>query len=146
KEEETSYVIFMFQMVPVFVIVLSYVMLHETISGKQLLGFFLILFSALALSRERGQKIFRLSRRFWWLVMMDFLWALASVLITFAIHVNSFSKILSYESWGIGLGGLLLYIVFPSVRRSFNQIIRTVRKKILAVMFVNEGWYVLSKS
>jgi drug/metabolite transporter (DMT)-like permease len=74
------------------------------------------------------------------------MFASASVLIKFAINATSFSQILSYESWGIGIGGVVLYLLYPSIRNSFNKIIMTVKKKILGIMFVNEGVYVLSKS
>src|SRR6185437_8834026 len=76
----------------------------------------------------------------------DLLFASASVLIKFAIDATSFAKILSYESWGIGVGGVILYLFFPSIRKAFNEIIRTVRKRLLGIMFLNEGIYVLSKS
>jgi len=146
KEEDASYVIFMLQLIPIFVITLSFLILGETISVKQLIGFIIILVSSLALSVTDWRKVFHIKKTFWLLVIMDALFAFASVLIKFAINATSFSQILSYESWGIGIGGLVLFIFFPSIRNAFIEIITTVKKKVLGIMFVNEGIYVVSKS
>jgi drug/metabolite transporter (DMT)-like permease len=146
KEEDASYVIFMFQLIPIFVIILSFIFLEETVSARQLLGFVIILLSSLLMSVEDWKKISHVPKSFWLLVLMDLLFALAAVLIKFAINATSFSQILSYESWGIGIGGIILYVLFPFIRKAFNEIITTVGKRILGIMFLNEGIYVLSKS
>src|SRR5205085_1653247 len=77
---------------------------------------------------------------------VDAMWAISAILIKFAVEANSFSKILSYESWGIGLGGIILYLLFPSVRNAFHESRKNVRRVALGVMFINEGMFVLSKS
>jgi drug/metabolite transporter (DMT)-like permease len=136
----------MLQMIPIFVIILSLLFLKETITIRQLLGFVIILLSSLSLSVEDWRKIVHIPKSFWLLVLMDVMFASAAVLIKFAINATSFSKILSYESWGIGIGGIFLYILFPFIRKAFNEIITIVSKRILGIMFLNEGIYVLSKS
>lgn len=146
KEEDASYVIFMLQMMPIFVIILSFIFLRETVTARQLLGFVIILLSSLFLAVENWRKILHIPRSFWLLVLMDVMFASAAVIIKFAINATSFSQILSYESWGIGIGGVILYILFPLIRKAFNEIITTVGKRILGIMFLNEGIYVLSKS
>lgn len=146
KEEDASYVIFMFQMIPLFIVILSYFILKETITVKQTLGFLIILFSSLLISIKNWNKIFHIPKTFWVLISMDILFACASVLIKFAINATSFKQILSYESWGIGIGGLILYCIFPFIRKAFKKILKTVKRRILGVMFLNEGIYVLSKA
>lgn len=146
REEDASYVIFMLQITPIFVIILSFIFLRETIAARQLLGFIIILLSSLFLSVENWQKLLHIPKIFWLLVLLDAMFASAAVIIKFAIKATSFAQILSYESWGIGLGGVVLYLFFPFIRKAFNEIIRTVRKRILGIMFLNEGIYVLSKS
>jgi drug/metabolite transporter (DMT)-like permease len=146
RDEDTSYVIFMIQLLPIFVIIFSFLFLKETVSFKQFLGFLIVLLSSLALSTDKETKSIRLSQSFWLLISMDFLFALAAVLIKFAIDVTSFSQILSFESWGIGIGGVILYSLSPTIRKSFNKIIKTVRRRVMSIMFVNEILYVISKS
>ena len=79
------------------------------------------------------------------MLVVDIMWAISAVLITFAIHANTFAKLLRYESWGIGIGGTMLYVLFPAIRNAFNQNIKEERKFALGVMFVNEGIFVLGK-
>jgi transporter family protein len=146
KEEEASYIIFMLQMIPIFVMILSFLLLKETISLRQLLGFCIVLLSAMAVAIDDWKKIFHFPKLFWTLIIMDFLFALASVLVKFAINATSFAQILSYESWGISIGGIFLYAFIPHIRKAFHEIVTTVGKRILGVMFLNEGIYVLSKS
>ena len=146
KDEDASYVIFMLQLIPIFVIILSFIFLKETVSSKQFLGFIIILLSSLVMSVDDWRKILHIPRSFWLLVLMDVMFASAAVLIKFAINATSFSQILSYESWGIGIGGIILYAFFPFIRKAFNEIITTVGKRILGIMFLNEGIYVFSKS
>lgn len=146
KEEDASYVIFMLQMIPIFVIILSFLFLRESISTRQFFGFIVILLSSLLMTVDNWRKILHIPKSFWFLVLMDVMFASAAVLIKFAINATSFSQILSYESWGIGIGGVVLYLLFSFIRKAFNEIITTVGKRILGIMFLNEGIYVLSKS
>ena len=74
------------------------------------------------------------------------MWAVAAILIKFALDANSFAKILSFESWGLGIGGTILYFGFSSIRDAFHESIRTVRRRALGIMFANEGIFVIAKS
>jgi len=144
--EEASKVILLFQMTPVLVLIMSYIFLGERISSQQLIGFFLILSAVIGVSDSIKKGGFQLSKAFWLILAVDFMWALSAILIKFSINETSFTQVLSYESWGLGLGGLLLYAFFPSIRNSFNYSIKTVRKTALAIMFGNEGLFVFGKS
>lgn len=146
KEEDASYVIFMLQMIPIFVIILSFIFLKETVSIVQLIGFIIVLLSSLLIAVEDWRKMLHIPKSFLLLVLMDLMFASAAVLIKFALNATSFSQILSYESWGIGIGGVILYILFPFIRKAFNQLVTTVGQRIIGIMFLNEGIYVLSKS
>lgn len=147
SKEETTTVIILFQMMPVMSLILGYFLLGESISPKQLLGFVIILISVILASiKPSAQKVgFKLSSIFFLILVVDFMWALAGVLINFAIEANSFSEILSYESWGIGLGGLILFLLFPSIRNAFLKSVRKLKKPTLGVVFTNEFIFVLAK-
>ena len=47
---------------------------------------------------------------------------------------------------GGGIGGIIFYILFPAIRISFYESIRTIRKAAFGVIFLNEGIFVLAKS
>src|SRR5262249_37224760 len=138
----------LFQMIPLLVLALSLLFLKETILFKQSLGGMLILFSSIGVSMDvkASRKIFRLSRSFFLMFIVDAMLAVAAICVSLAVHVNSFFTILSYESWGSGIGGILMYILFPVIRTSFYESFRTARRTILALLFLNEGIFVLVKS
>lgn len=144
--EDASKIIILFQTMPIFVLILSIFLLKETVSALQIFGFFLILGSAIGIAIEKGQEKFKLSKTFWLVMAVNLLWALSAVMAKFAIQATSFSSILAYESWGLGIGGTLLFIFFPQIRNSFLESVRTVPKRALFLMFTNEGVFVLAKS
>ncbi len=144
--EEASKLILFFQVTPILILVLSFIFLNELIAYKQFLGFILVLLAVGVVSIQKNEGNLNLSSSFLLILVVDGLWALSAVLIKYAIEANSFAKILSYESWGIGLGGLILYLLVPSIRNAFHSSIRQVRKVALGVMFLNEGLFVVAKS
>lgn len=145
SDDEASKVTILFQMQPVITLILSFLILGERISSQQLIGFFLILISTTLISLEKKLEKVRFSKVFWLILLTDFLWALAYVVFKFAIDTNSFSKVLSYESWGIGLGGLILYVFFPSIRNAFNKTNKRVRTRVLWFISINEGVFLFSR-
>jgi drug/metabolite transporter (DMT)-like permease len=146
SSEEVSKLIIFFKATPLFVMLFSFIFLKETVTLVQGLAFTLIMIAVVGVAFEGKQNMFRLSPALLPILIVDVLWAIAAILVKFTIETNSFSKILSYESWGIALGGIMLYVLFPSMRNAFSESIKTIRRLALGVMFVNEGMFVLSKS
>ena len=144
--EDASKLILLFQMTPIMILVMSYLFLGEKVTLEQFFGFFLILGSVLGVSDNISRKGFQTTPTFWLILLVDFMWALSAILMKFSISENSFAEVLSYESWGIGIGGIILYTFFADIRNSFNTSIKTVRKLALGIMFSNEALYVLGKS
>lgn len=144
--EEASTLILLFQTTPILTFFMAYVLLGERISHLQFAGFMVILFAVSVVSVEKRKIELRISQAFWLMLLVNAVWSFAAVLIKFAINANSFSAVLSYESWGIGIGGTILYILFPTIRNAFNESIRTVRKKALVIMFTSEFFFVIAKS
>jgi bacterial/archaeal transporter family protein len=147
ENEQTSNINILFQMYPVLSLILAYLFLGETITQRQFLGFLLILAAAVGVSiqpRKRGEKI--LSKAFFLILVFSFMSAVSSVLIKFAIDTTSFSEVLSFESFGIALGGLSVFLLFPSIRRGFLKNAKSIKNKTLKILFVNEGFFVLAKS
>ncbi len=147
SEEETTTIIILFQSIAVMSLILAFFILGETINSKQLIGFIIILISGiLATLKKTKGKFFSLSPAFFYVLVFNFMWALAGVLIKFAINANSFSKILPYESWGIGIGGLALFIFFPGIRNAFLDSIKTLKRRTLNILFINEIIFVMAKA
>lgn len=145
SQEETSRIIFFIQMQPIMVLLLSLIFLREGVDGQQFMGFVLILGAALALSAGSGLKGLRPSRAFWMILCVDFLWAASIVLFKFVSESGDSARLLSYESWGLSLGGLLIYIFIPSIRRAFHSNIRTVSRRAIGMVALNETIFVIAK-
>ena len=147
--EETSRIIIFFKAIPIIILILSFLFLKETITVMQFVGFIVILTAVVGVSihgnaSQKKQNV--ISKGLFMILLVDICWALAAIIAKFSIEIASFPKILSYESWGIGIGGLILYVVFPSIRHAFHNTVKSVRKVGLAVMIVNECLYVTSKA
>lgn len=145
SKEETSNIIILFQMFPIVTLLLSFLFLKETITLKQLIGFVLIFASAISISMKSKNK-FSLSPAFFLILLYDFLWASSAVLIKYTSNFMSFSKIVSYESFGVGLGGILIFIFSSGIRKAFLKNVKRIRIKALGVIALNEGVFVLAKS
>ncbi len=146
SSEEASNVVLFFQAIPLMVLVLSIIFLHESLTLAQGFGFLIILAATTYALKKTGGARFRLNKALILVLIADAFWAVAAVLVTLAINANSFTEILSYESWGIGVGGLILYLFFPKKRRAFHKTVQTAGLKIIFIVFVNEVIFVIAKS
>jgi drug/metabolite transporter (DMT)-like permease len=144
-DEHGSTIVVLVQMIPLFVLILSFVFLDERIAALQLLGFGLILGAALAVSRRPGPFRLRLSAAFGWMLLASLMWAAQLVLFKALVTETPFARVVAWEAWGFGLGGLVLYAAFPPIRGAFHATLRTVRRRALAVIFANEGLSIAAK-
>lgn len=142
---EASKVTILFQMTPVLTLVLSYLFLGDKISLQQFLGFVLILISTVGISVKKSLKEFHFSNIFFLILLTDFLWASAFVLFKFVVETNSFIKVISYEGLGMGVGGFILYYVFPSIRNAFEKTSEKVGSRIFWFIIINEGIFLISR-
>ncbi|MDE2025041.1 MAG: EamA family transporter [Patescibacteria group bacterium] len=136
--EETSRVIPLFQFIPIFVLVLSYIFLHESISGKQLIGFFVIFSGAFFLSAEKlDGKIFKPRKAFWYMLFSSFLYGLTPILFKFVVVNTDFWTAFFYQALGGGLGALTLFLYVP-YRESFFKENLKLPIKTWGIMTVNQ--------
>jgi uncharacterized membrane protein len=143
--EDTSTVIVLIQIQPVMVLILSFLLLHETISVMQFVGFVLILGAAITLSARRGMSGIQFSKVLWQLLIVNFLWSLSVVLFKFIVSDGHFEQFLSYESWGFALGGLLIFVFVRPVRDAFLSSLRIIPRQALAIIAVNETIFLCAK-
>lgn len=145
SQEQGSSVIVLFQMMPIFTLVLSFLFLDEVITLPQLFGFILILGSAVVVSLEGGAGAFRLSKAFFLIVGVDVMISAANVLFKFVSGEYSFATLTAYSNWGLALGGLALYLAVPSIREAFNHNLRTVPRLTIGLVFLNESMFVVGR-
>lgn len=143
--DEASKIIVLIQMQPVIVLLLSLVFLNDTLSLQQLIGFILILGAAVAISLNRDADGFKLSAAFYLILVCDLIWASSLVLFKFVAVENQFDALLPYESWGLALGDLLLYLFVPGIRAAFHQNLKIVSRRALGFLGINETIFVVAK-
>ncbi len=145
QQEEASKVIVLIQMVPVVVLALSVAFLQEPITVEQLAGFVLILGAALGIALNRESGGLRISPAFWQILLVDVMWGASIVLFKYAAVNIAFERIVAFESWGLALGGLTLYLFVPPLRHAFHNSLVTTRKAAFGMIALNESLFVVAK-
>lgn len=143
--EETSSVIILMQMVPVFTVILSAIFLGEWITIRQLAGFLLVLSAVVGVSHKKESIKMRPSAALFFMVMANLCWAVANVLFEFVSASAKFIELAAYESFGIAAGGLALFIFSPSVRAAFSNIRQFCGWVAIAFIVLNEILFLAAK-
>ena len=143
--EEVSKVIFYFQAQPLILLLLAYFILHETIRFNQIIGFLIILIAVVGVSIKFKKNTFKLSPGLINVLIANLLAVIGTIMIKAAINANSFASILSYESWDIALGGLLLVIFIPRIQKSFIKSLRELKKSTIAIVLLSGLIFVTGK-
>jgi len=151
SKADTSLIIIICRLATVFTLIFSAIFLNQFISINQFIGFCIILLSILGISLSKGKHTGangngNIKSVIWRLMIANLMWSLASIFVGLALNATQFSHILSYESWGIGLGGLLMFIFLPNVRNAFFSGVKQGGIKSFALIFTNEIIFVTAKS
>lgn len=78
--EEPSIVILILQTMPVFIYLIAYVLLGETLTQLQWIGFAVLLFGGFLAAMKRRSGIWHMSRAFWIMIFASLLWSFSDVL------------------------------------------------------------------
>lgn len=144
-DEPASKIILLKQLQPIQVLILSWLLLKEPLLMNQLTGFILVLVAVVGVTIHKSHLHLRVSPALGLMACATFLWAFSLVLFKQVVENNDFFKILSYESWGIGVGGSVVYFLSPSVREAFFKTWKSIDLYNLTVIFLNEGLFVIAK-
>lgn len=144
--EETSTVILLFQLAPLFTLLLSSVVLKENITSSQYMGFGCILLATLLLVIPKNNMPWKMPQSFWPIILYDILFSVIGVLLKFATKESSFTQIIAYESFGMGIGGVLIFFLFPTIRDAFLKSRKILFKRALPVIVLNEIIFIVAKS
>jgi drug/metabolite transporter (DMT)-like permease len=144
--QETSVVILLFQLSPLFTLLLSVLFLRESLTPQQYIGFVLILAATILIALPREKNTWAFPKGFWLIVLYDAMFAIIGILLKYSSSESSFNQIIAFESFGMGLGGILIYIFIPTIRNAFLKSRKMLFKKALPVIVLNEILFVLAKS
>jgi drug/metabolite transporter (DMT)-like permease len=145
-KEETSKVIILFRLTSVFILILSYLFLNERYTFIQLVGYFLILAGTVFAVNTTKNTGWKQSPSFWYIVGYDLFAAISAILIKYTSQTVGFEDILIFEAFGVGLGGLVFFVSFRQVRRSFFKTIWRLEPVTIAMVVVNEIIFLMAKS
>ncbi len=137
--DETSRIIPLFSVIPVFTIIMGYLLLGELLSGNQYIGSFFIIVASLVISMEKPSlNIFKLRKSFWYLMLSCFLYSLSLILYKFVANDIPFFQALTYEGVGVLLCSVVL-LLNKSIRRMFVKNSKRIKKKVYGFIFINES-------
>lgn len=137
--DDSSRVVPLFQFVPIFVLLLSYVLLREQLTTFQLIAFIFIITGGFLLGMEKSDVSFLKPRKSLLLMLLSSLMvSFAIVLFKYAYVTGDFFTTIAYQSLGSGLGVFFL-LLKPSIYRSFLSEVRSFQKNVLYILFLNKG-------
>jgi drug/metabolite transporter (DMT)-like permease len=127
------------------VLILSFLFLGETLSLRQYIGCFIIIFGSFMITLEKFDlKIFKIRPAFWLMMLSSFLYAISVVLYKYGVEEIPFWHTLPYEGFGIALGALAIF-AYKENKQVFFKETKRFKKNIYILISVNETIYVLAR-
>ena len=130
--EEISRITILVQSIPLFVLVLSFILLDESLTKKSLIGFLFLMAAGLLVSYKKTGKKFKLSKAFYLMLVSDIFVAFAYVSAKHIFNVTSFwsaamwLRLISFVA--------VLTLLIPSVRNEFAETFKNMKNKIKGLM------------
>lgn len=123
--EEATRVMLFFQMIPVFVLILSSIFLGEVFSNKEMMAFFVLIFAGFlsvyrpGISSQKGGRQWSSATGF--VLSAVFLWAFADVFLKYILQFYPEPQLLLPWSYIGSFLALFPLGLFPFVRRRLNR-------------------------
>lgn len=120
-KEEVSRVIPLFQFTPVFVLILSAILLKENLTPNQYIGFILILLGGFFISLKKIEGIFKLRKAFWWMILSSAIYGVQAIMIKSLYANYSYFNLTFYHGIGIFIPTFALLTFSSKSRNSFTR-------------------------
>lgn len=144
RDEDASTVVPFFQSIPVFSLILGYLILGETIGMDQAIAGLIIILGGVLLTLEFSEDRRRVRMRIPTLMLMlgsSFSFALYDALFKFNALQESFWTSLFWQHVGMALAGIALYCVMRQYRKDFKQNLKENGGKVFGLNVLNEVLY-----
>jgi len=143
--EDVSQVIPLLQFIPIFVLILSYIFLGETLTIKQLLGSALIIFSSFILGSEKIKiGIFTSRKTLWYMILASLFYAIAGVIFKSVVDSEDFWLAVAYVNISIGIGAIIL-LLWPPYRSAFMKEIKMLRFDVWGLITLNQSFVFIAQ-
>jgi len=131
QHEEISRVLVLWQLVPIFVLLLSFLFLRESLTAKDFTGF-LFLISAGILISYKKEVSFRMSKAFWYMMVSAFFISIYYIASKYIYGITNFWNAFFWTRLG-GLTGLCVLLV-PSIKKQFFGTLKIMKSKVKCLL------------
>ena len=135
KITDASIVVALFQIVPVFSLILTFIFFHEILTIKQLIGILIIIIAAMVMSLKKNQGIFNFIP-FIYMLITTITSAIYFFTLEIAIKLSNYSNALVLFQLSLFIIGIILMFI-KSYRLSFFHML-DYQKKLVGFNFLNE--------
>lgn len=139
--DDTTIVVIMFQLIPVFMLLLSPIFLPEdNITIIQLLGGLIITVAAVFITYEPAKKKFDREKLITLALMtvVSVLYAVWFILERFINLEHDFNKTVFWSNITLLLVGVIIFIFIKTYRKSFKTMLKSNGAKVIGLNLVNE--------
>lgn len=138
-EGEASYIVPLFQTIPIFGIFFGYMFLNEILTNKQLFSVILIILGAIILSLEHSKNGFNFRKKIVsWMLISSLLFAFYETLFKVVAIKEQFWLSLFWQNVGLLFFGLILFIFAKSYRTQFLSLLKNNGLSILSLNIFSE--------
>ena len=141
NRDNTTIVVIMLQLIPVFTLLLSPLILqNQHINILQLIGGLLITLAAIILPYEPTRKKFN-KKKLLTLAIMTFVssgYALWSIIERYVNQNHDFNQTILWSNITLLFVGIFIFIFIKSYRNSFSKLFRTNKAKVISLNLINE--------
>jgi len=146
QRNDTSTVVPLYQLIPVFTYGLGMIFLKENLTISQIIASLLIIIGATGISFEYSLGKVKINKKSLLLMVLScFLIALNLVVFKFVAVKESFWTTSFWEYIGFSMCALLLLIFIDSYRKQFTSLFKKNKFKILSINAINEVINIVGK-
>ena len=141
NREDTTIVIIMFQLIPVFMLFISPLFLKDqTIGPLQLVGGLITTLAAIFVTYEPEKKKFDKGRliTFAMMAVVSLIYSVWYILIRYVNQDHDFNQTTFWSSVTLFTVGVLIFIFSKTFRRSFTKMLKSNGKKVISLNLLNE--------
>lgn len=135
-DEEVSRVIPVWQLMPLFVLLLSYLFIGEVLTGVHLAAFVLLVSGSILISLRKVKKLFKLNKAFYLTLFSAFLFAIQYVMSKYVYLNQSYVNGFLWIRIGSVLAVIPLFFV-PSFRKGLIKTFKVLKAKVIGAIAVS---------
>jgi uncharacterized membrane protein len=141
--DDASSVVTWFNSTPIFALILGFVFLSETISGKQFFAFGIILIGLLLVSIQKKELGIILKKQVaLFMLIASFGYALTTVLFKIGAIQESFWIASFWQYVGLTILGIFFFVFIKPYRESFLTMFQNKKFSFYSINAINEGLFV----